>query len=357
MHLKSRLICILIFALTATFVFAQDISERENIAPPPRAAGIPTEGFWPTKTMLDRFIDRLTADMADEYNFNDEQLQLTRDLWKARFPEFLNENRAEIQTLLNQYFEALLDDGPPSVEAVAEWAGRIQPLLAEFGELGTEITEGMREYLNDEQTVMLDAQSTAFNTGLHMVQNKMSVWANGGYDPETEWINQGSNRRSRKPEGADVAETEVAVEQAQPATKPLPKDEWTIFTEQFVKRYELNDEQKQKAFLILRRQQEARDRYLRRKATEMAHVTKLLTEAETDEARAAALDAFNRLNAPVDRIFDQLKERLDTLPTRAQRKVAAEAGSIEEEKESVTPEEMENLDELGYVTPPTTQPE
>jgi len=46
----------------------------------------------------------------------------------------------------------------------------------------------------------------------------------------------------------------------------------------------------------------------------------------------ASLEAYQRLNAPVDRIFQQLKDRLDTLPTRAQRKAAVEAGRVEEEQ-------------------------
>lgn len=360
---KARLIRTLAVVMLATTALAQNADEYDEDQRPRRATKIPTEGFWPTQKMMDRFIDRITSGMADEYNFDDSQLEMTRALFKTQFPEFLNENRAEIQTLLNQYFEALLDDAPPSIEDVAEWAGRVQPLMAEFGEVCDEVTAGMREYVNDDQIVMLDAQYVAFQTGLKMAQNKLAVWADGGYDPETEWIHSSSNRRARE-------EREVA-EEAKAAANPPPKDEWTIYTERFIKRYQLNDEQKQKAFTILRHQQEARDRYLHRKAEEMAGVTKLLTEAETEEARAASLEAYNRLNAPVDRIFQQLKDRLDTLPTRAQRKAAAEAGLEDEEeaerevdqetqkKKPPTPETSpteEDLEKLGYIEPPASQP-
>jgi hypothetical protein len=359
---NARLACTLLLATLTAAACAQDISERGERRQPQRAETIPTEGFWPTQKMMDRFIDRITGGMADEYQFDDSQLELTRQLFKGRFPEFLNENRAEIQTLLNQYFEALLNDEPPAVEEVAEWAARVQPLMDEFGEVCNEVTEGMREYLNDDQMVMLDAQYVTFQTGMRVAQNKLAVWADGGYDPETEWIHRDSRRRSdRERDPAEAA----AEEEKEAAAPPPPEDEWTIYTVEFIERYQLNEEQQQKALTILRHQQEARDRYLRRNADEMARVTQLLSDAETEEEKAASLKAYQRLNAPVNRIFDQLKQRLDTLPTRAQRKAAVDAGRVaedEQQKRPPVPEtspsgaEREKLDELGYTESPATQP-
>lgn len=367
MTLKARLIWYLAVGMLTTATFAQDVDDSDEEARPKRATKIPTEGFWPTQKMMERIINRITDQMAERYDFDDNQLELTRDLFKARFPEFLNQNRAEIQTLVNQYFEALLDEGPPAVEHVAEWAQHVQPLLAEFGEVCDEVTESMREYLTDSQTTTLDAEVAAFQTGMTMARNKLAVWADGGYDPETEWIHSGSSRRERERADEATAEPEPSeADEAQPAGSApakTAKGEWTIYTEKFIKRYQLNDEQKQKAFAFLRRQQEQRDDYLRRRADEMERVTELLKEAEKEAERTAALEAYSRLNAPVDRMFQRLKERLDTLPTRAQRRAAAEAGLEPERKDrpkatqpAPTKEELEELEKRDYVQPPATQP-
>jgi hypothetical protein len=395
MNWKAQWVWVLAGALLVTTALAQEAGDAEDRRPK-RATEIPTEGFWPTRKMMDRVIDRITEEMAEHYEFDDDQLRLTRELFKARFPEFLNQNRAEIQTLMNQYFEALLDDEPPPVEAVAEWAQRVQPMLAEFGEVCHEVAEGMGEYLTEDQQVMLDAEYAAFQTGMTMAQNKLGVWAGGGYDPETEWIHPGPERRRREreerrrqQEAMEEARRQVVEEGASPdaaaaaaaeaAGAPQPeagartarqpaKDDWTIYTERFIERYQLNDEQKQKAFAFLQRQQEQRDRYLHRRTNEMAQVTSLLKEAETQEERQTALQAYQRLNAPVERMFEQLKEKLDTLPTRAQRKAAIEAGrvpaeEVTEEKAvpkpaetAPTEKERKKLEELGYVKPATTQP-
>lgn len=353
---KVRCLWPVVGLLLATPALAQETTEErhEEGGRPGRATKIPTEGFWPTRTMMDRMIDRLTDQISQRYEFDDEQLRLTRELFKARFPAFLNDNRAEIQTLMNQYFEAVLYDEPPEVGDVAEWAQRVQPLLEEFRGVVEEITDGMGEYLTEDQQVTLDAEFAAFQTGVTMAQNKLTVWAEGGYDPETEWIRPGPERRQHEREerrrtrqamdearrevveegvspneaaaaAAEAAGSESPIAGAKPASKPQ-KDKWTIYTERFVERYQLNAEQQQKAYLFLRRQQEERDQYLRRKTDDMRRVTELLQTADTEPERKAALSAYERLNAPVERMFQQLKDRLNTLPTRAQRRAAAEAG-------------------------------
>jgi hypothetical protein len=365
---KARWIWIPTLTVLATTALAQNAGDVDDEARPRRATKIPTEGFWPTRTMMDRFIDRITDDMSGRYQFDDEQLELTRDMFKARFPEFLNNNRAEIQTLVNEYIEALLNQEAPAVEHVAEWAQRVQPLLAEFGEVVTEVTEGMHEYLTDDQAARLDGEMAAFQTGMSMAQGKLNDWANGGYDPETEWIHSNARRDHDEDHGDEevAAAAEAASDPDTVATvaEVASKDAWTIYTERFIQRYQLDDEQKQKAYAFLFRQQQRRDDYLRRKADEMARITRLLDEAETEEERTAALESYNRLNAPIERIFQQLKDRLDTLPTRAQRRDAAQAGLEEAEDEPKPPssraapsdEQREKLESLGYVEPAATQP-
>jgi len=341
--------------VTTIIVVASGGVAQDSGATPERATEIPTAGFWPTPKMMDRIIDRIVDQMIKHYDLDENQIELTRDLIGSRYPEFLTENRAEIQTLLNQYFEALLNDEPPLPEEVAEWAVRVQPMLAEFGEVTHEVTESMREYLGDEQVVMLDAETAAFNAGMTMVQNKMSVWVEGGYDPETEWIHPPKDRDESEG-AAEDAEVEYVEELETEEVEPGPVDEWALYTQRFVERYQFNDEQKQKAYAILRRQQEARDRYLRRKVDEMTRVTKILSESETEQERQAAQASFERLNAPVDRIFEQLKERLDTLPTRAQRRAAAEKEPLIIPPAASAPVLPEVNQEPGYAEPTASQP-
>ena len=71
---------------------------------PRRPQRIPTEGFWPTRLMIDRFIDRVTEDMGKRYEFDEDQLFQTREVIKERLPRWLNDNRGnEVSRYLRDY--------------------------------------------------------------------------------------------------------------------------------------------------------------------------------------------------------------------------------------------------------------
>jgi len=307
---------------------------------------IPSAGFWPTSLMMERFIDRLTEDLAATYDLDEDQLYNTRELWKERFPAWLNDHRGEIMQLTNEYFEALLAGEPPAPAEVAGWAGRALPLFDEFTDLVEGVTEEMGTYFTDDQRVMLDSHMAGFRTGLGFVVQRLGVWSEGGYDPETEWPGSpghGAAERQREREMQEAiqraeaeargeAPAETDEQPSQPAASTTAavasQDEWTKYVEDFIIRYQLTAEQQAKAYKVLRSQQEQRERYLRRQGDRLAAARQALQAAKTDEERSAASAAVDQFQRPLDRMFTQLVERLDRLPTRKQRLAAAEAGRV-----------------------------
>ena len=347
--MRAKLHFLLIpWLLAAAPAFAQ----RDDEPPPrpPRATEIPTEGFWPTKLMVDRVLDRIIDEMAVQYEFDDEQVQLTRDVFHERIPAWMSENRAEIQTLMNQFFEAQLDDVPPEIDSVSIWAQRVYPLIEGFEGLMVDVTDDMHDFLTEDQSSLLEANMAAFHTGASLAKNKIGIWADGGFDPESEWIPPGRDREVREraereemraameesrqralaEEGDPVARERLAEAEARAASQPTasqPSDEWTQYTMAFIERYKFNPEQRQKALEYLRAAHDSRTRYLRSRNADLARVTKLLEDAEDEDTRRAALAEYEKLDEPLQRRFQQLKDRLDTLPTRQQRRDAAQAES------------------------------
>lgn len=334
MHGRS-LLCVAMIWFSATAACAQ------TEAPPAKPA-IPTEGFWPTKLMLDRMLARMAEELSFQYEFDADQTERTRELFRDVVPKFLDENRAELQTLTNEFLETIFHDEPPTPEAVANWAQRAIPVFERLTGFADTLTGQMREYMNDEQAQRLDGEVAAFHAGAGFATRKLQSWAAGEYDPESEWTRPGPERRQHEREQRRAMQAEMrAAREAQAAAdaveadarngrpttgvKPAsqPDDEWSRYTTEFIRRYELNDEQQQKAQRVLRSKQDERDRYLTSKGEELERVTKLAKDAQTDEEKAAAKEAARKLDAPVDRMFQQLKDRLDALPTRAQRQAAA----------------------------------
>ena len=113
--------------------------------------------------------------------------------------------------------------------------------------------------------------------------------------------------------------------------RQFAEDEWERYTRTFIARFELDDEQRNSAWRIMRDCQQQRARYLASKRARVVQLQRRLSENKSDEAEKPlreitnALRELEELKRPVVKIFEkQLKPRLDKLPTRAQRAAAAE---------------------------------
>lgn len=114
---------------------------------------------------------------------------------------------------------------------------------------------------------------------------------------------------------------------ARPA-KPVPLDEWEQYVHDFLKSYECTPEQTHSAIAIL---SELKDRAEQHKGASR----KQLEAAEAIKDRRERQKRIDAINAPVHRLFDQLKRRLDGLLTthqRALKKAADAKGSTKTRK-------------------------
>jgi len=347
--------------LTAAPAGAQDYNQPE---PPPRRGGPPPAGFWPTDRLIELAINRITDHMAEAYGFDEDQLWNTRDTIKGRFPQWMQQNRAELQSLMNQYFEAVLGDDPPAPQEVADWAARATPLFEEFTGLVDDTTEEMRGYLTDQQQVLLDGQRAAFQVGMNYMQQRLATWREGRYDWKTEWPRSDTFREKERQRQQQLeretqqarnvamglpADTDLGPGDGPPgakATTTAPtrpslgatKDEWTAYVENFIKRYNLDEAQQNSARKFLRDQQELRDRYLQRHLSDIQALENKQKTAQGDDAKQQVKADYERLNRPIDGYYQRLKDRLETLPTRKQRAAAAQADEASQAKAPVSEE-------------------
>lgn len=104
---------------------------------------------------------------------------------------------------------------------------------------------------------------------------------------------------------------------------------WDIYTRNFITRFKLNDAQTQKAYAILDVCKIQGRNHMNRVQARLALFDQKIAAAKKSKDKQARSGSKvlaaerSKLLEPMDRIFErQLKPRLDTLPTRAQRKVA-----------------------------------
>ncbi|MCH8881067.1 MAG: hypothetical protein IID34_14455 [Planctomycetes bacterium] len=142
-------------------------------------------------------------------------------------------------------------------------------------------------------------------------------------------------------EGVTGAGAGQGTEPPWPTTQPSGRivevktfeSQWERYTREFIARYSLKDSQEQKAWSILKKCQDQGNSYIRRHRAELdklearvGELSKSTAAAADREQLAAVRQRLGEKLAPIDDIFEnQLKPRLDKLPTRKQRAAVKEA--------------------------------
>jgi hypothetical protein len=329
-------------------------------------------GLLLTPAVMDKLLDRIVEKMSQDLKFDEAQSSDAQRIFKENILRFAKENQNELTKLANEFLEKRLGVEAPSAEEVADWAKRAQPMLEKTQALVTHVSEEMRGFMTDEQQIKMDASLAAFEVGSNFVGRRLASWSEGGFDPATEWhrnpgvqqLDQENARRlefameqarrsklgQAPPEAAEAAEAQLVVpvtstpeaaaaaaNAAQPThvtkadTKAEPKDEWTKYVEAFISRYNLDSTQAQKAMVFLNTASQKRDVYLRGRGKQMEQTEKSFKSAGTPESVKAAEEQYQALMQPVDRMFEKLKENLDSLPTREQRRKASDNAPAKDE--------------------------
>jgi hypothetical protein len=301
--------------------------------------------------------------MGKDLQFDEAQAADAQRIFKENVLRFIKQNQREFTKLANDFLEKRLGTEAPTPDEVAEWAQRAQPMLEKTRTFVTKVSEEMREFMNDEQQTKMDASLAAFDVASNFLDKRLSGWSAGHFDAATEWPNNPGvqkyddeqahklqlamdaardeklGRAPRQPVEPQAEEPVVTVGTPPDAVAPLdpakpaqlaknaakaePKDEWTLYVEAFVAKYKLDSTQAQQAMVYLNDATGKRDEHLRRKGREMEKLEKSFKTATTPDAIKAAEERYQTLMRPLDGIFDRLKEKLDKLPNREQRRKAA----------------------------------
>jgi hypothetical protein len=380
-RLRKGWILAVALLLAAPALAQPDDRRDEDTQLPPEERSSPVFSLNVSPELLINAINRLVEKrLTKDYGFDEYQAEEMRHLLQEELPRFLEEHQAELETLATEWLEAVSADEPPSAERAADWAARLRPIVEEAEVMVDRVSDNMREFLNDDQQVLLDGFQAGIHTAARGAKGRLYEFEQGYFDPEKHWPgsrkarrrgpkeikslrkemevarrdamggdfepiapppprdpspDRAARRAARSTDEHALAEDESpapaqpAPEQAKTDNAPAPaktvekKDEWTLYVEAFIKRYKLDDEQQQKARHFLKRAHDNRDRYFAGRGSEMERITKMWRNAKTEKQRTTVEKAHAKFAKPLDGMFERLKRDLDKLPTRGQRRAAA----------------------------------
>lgn len=344
--MKPNLIWLVIGLLAASrFAAAQDVSAES-------AEEEQEERREFSFTITPRIVEGVLGKMADEtskrYGFDEDQQYQTRELFRQRISGWLADNQEDIQKLMSGYFEGLLSDEAPNADAVAQWATGIRPLAEDFKHVVIDLSDEMGDYMTEDQLVQKEGEIAAIETMFTFLDQRLGNWEEGGWDPLTEHpTGAGFHDAERERQQALRTATDEARketidaiyegrtnpygdnlarvrENQNPANSAAAKpaednDPWSKYVRDFIVKYELNEAQANQCDRVLRKMQEDRDSYLRRVDPKILEIESRLTITPEGAARDRLIAEYERLAKPIDTKFTLLKQRLEKIPTRAQR--------------------------------------
>jgi len=307
----------------ATDQFARQISTEVTKIPPWDATG--------------RF-NKLVELMARRYQMDESQKQQLRAMlaWESfnffmkHSPDLLEQSREMVST--RSRGKAF------TPEQVAKWSKVGKPLMREWQERLSNISERMQTRLRPNQLAAINRDLRSWDRRTHEIAQMMDRWERGEWDP-ADWgldtdpmhkqpqLTAGDRRERPAPEPAqDPGPPEEG--QGRPAPRdPLFEvagnlDEWERYVRQFITRYKLDTTQETSALSILDQLYDRALQMRETRADQLAQIDRRIRSADDPETKKRYTKEKEDVLAPIRSLFDDLKRRLDGLPTEAQRQAA-----------------------------------
>ncbi len=330
--------------------------------------------------------DALATAIGDRYLLTEEQQQAAAQLVaRESFGLFMRHSDRIMEYSLD-ILNTRASGEAITPEQVARWVELAEPVLDDARNRMNAATKEFAEQLEPEQRAMLQRDLEAANGRLHDIDRLTEKWKRGEWSPD-DWgigddpIQLEGEIRLLEQGGRDIranddaaGDAEAAAEKAAEAgaegspggrgdeqvrrpgraggdgggdqsrpdrpgreratvAPPVDEHEWARYVRDFIRRYDLNEAQQNRAWAIYKDVRAYGERIEERVAKAVAELKQRQGGMEDAEARAKLDQQIASANQPLERIFEQMKRRLDRLPTRSQREEAQKRQPAPAERE------------------------
>lgn len=308
---------------------------------------------WAPQERIDKFMEMV----GDRYLLDEDQMaSLQGHVFRLNVGLF-SRHADRIMEYATEAIQTRAAGEPFTPEQVARWVELAEPVFLDARQSVKVAADEFMKELDPEQRELLKRDLTAGDKRMLDFDRMGQKWKRGEWEPRDWGMEQdpiqmqgepvateaASGKASGRPRAgaeqpAGEAELKVAdTPKPTSATKgPKVDDEWARYVRAFIRKYHLNDEQQQRAWLIYRDAKERDEVFDRRFKRQMETLRGKAGDSKNERAQAALRERTARHELERERLFNQLKRRLERLPTRSQRKDAAPAVKV---KTSDSPEQ------------------
>ncbi len=324
---------ILLIAIVVWSAQSADIAQSARAedpgqtTPPPRgAAATAMDGLWPSENLTRLMVLRWCEDISDKYELNDDQRRRYQEAEVKRWTEFMGAHRFDAQPLVNEFIELRMELEPPTKERVQSWAQRATPVFEEIRGKINQATEEFREVLTPLQKARFERDVLQLGVGMQFAEKKLQQWREGEFDPEEFWEPTRAERRRRREErrrrrAAEAGETTEA-KAGQPELDQISKEvhAWEEYVEKFAQVYKLDEGQRDAARSCLAELKARALSHRDRRRDEIARLEYRIAQHTGSKEELAQIKAqLVELYGPIDGMFQELKHRLEQIPTDRQK--------------------------------------
>ena len=268
-----------------------------------------TRGLWDPQAMMKQASDGI----ARHYRLNEEQKAFTSKLLAERVTKFLSKHNKDLWPLLMELTQQQMSGKEPSKEAAKKIAEMGSPI---FEDARAEIMRGQDEFrkiLTDQQKKIHDRDLKGLNAQFKQIDRRFQNWKSGNVSGRHPFDNiklgpgQGQQIVPGPRRGANT-----------------PEAKWERYVRMFNNDYRLDDTQQRSTGAVLQDLKDHAGQYRKTHYKELVEADELVRDAQMAKPfDKQSLDTARRIrylrNKPFDDWFDELKSRLEQVPTEKQR--------------------------------------
>lgn len=290
------------------------------------------EGFSLSPKLAELLLVRWADGIGRKYDMDESQRTKLREAMLKRWNGFLHDNHVAVEKLANEFLEMRFDAAPPTKQRVRVWAERMTPMVEKLRVHFDQGADELRNLLTPPQRVQFEADALKLGVGLAFAEQRLRQFRDGEFEVNDLWREPGEKRRRPRRRGgkdvlktlnADTTSTAPAHEEADQILMEL--DAWERYVKDFILTYSLDEGQRDAALSVLSELQTRARAHRDYRRVEIAMLEK---EIESFTGDAAKLEEMKKrlteLYGPIDAMFRELKDRIEKVPTAAQRTVEKE---------------------------------